>query len=106
MGLYGSRIIVFNDDADIAYIRVRLRFILYFVLGGFRVFRRLTNRQAGGEADPVGLLVGANELLPHEEDGRHICTAALTRVSFHFTLRNSLHKFWGRVKHAAADFPF
>lgn len=35
--------------------------------------RALTHGQAGGQADPGGLLMHADQLLPGKEDGRHIC---------------------------------
>ena len=37
--------------------------------------KRRTNWEARGEADVGRLAVRAHQLLPHEEDGRHICEA-------------------------------
>ena len=34
--------------------------------------RALTDRYSGGQSDPVAPVVGAHQLLPHEEDWSHV----------------------------------
>ena len=43
----------------------------------------LTDREAGRQADPEGLLVCAHQLLPHEEDGCHIQSICYKLVDDH-----------------------
>lgn len=51
--------------------------------GNLQTGRELTDRKTGGQSNPERLLMGPDQLLPHEKDGGHIQSICHKLVNYH-----------------------